>query len=139
VIFDKTFFVRSFLHVDMHIFFLLCHNLHSFKVLHTKWCSPHYVCIMWIEMIEKFNAPKNEQSIIFLNVLPMFFLFWLFYFFFICVLIIWLSFMHNIILMQHMFYDLNPFIPLQTCFKQHGYSSFKREEKDLNIQTLYIC
>jgi len=45
------------------------------------------------------------------------FLFCFFFFFFICVLIIWLSFMHHIIIMQHMFHDLNPFIPLQTCFK----------------------
>jgi len=52
---------------------LLCHDLHSFKVLHTKWCSPHYECVMWKEIIERITAPKNEWSIIFLNVLPMFF------------------------------------------------------------------
>jgi hypothetical protein len=130
--FDKTFFVRNFLYVAMHNLFVLCHDLHSLKVLHTKWCSPHYVCIMSKEMIERINAPKKERNIIFFNVFPMFFLFWLFIFL-ICVLINWLSFMHHIINMQHMFYDLNPFIPLQTSFKWHVYSSFKREEKDLNI------
>ncbi len=137
MIFDNTFFVISFLHVGMHIFFLLCHDLHSFKVLHTKWCSPYYVCIMRGEMIEIINVPKKKWSLIVLNVLPMFFYFDFFLKF--CVLIIWLIFMCHIIIIQHMFYDLNPFIPLQTCFKWHGYSSFKREEKDLNIQTLYIC
>jgi hypothetical protein len=138
VIFDKTFFVRSFLHVDMHIFFLLCHDLHSFKVFHTKWCSPHYVCIMWKEIIERINAPKKEWSIIFLNVLPMFSLFCLIFFFHLCFDNL-IKFYAQIIMIQHMFYYLNPFIPLQTCFKWHGYSSLKRKEKDLNIQTLYIC
>jgi len=47
--------------------------------------------------------------------------------------------MHDIIIIQRMFYDLDPFIDLKTCYKLHGYSSFKREEKELNIQTLYIC
>ncbi len=136
MIFDKTFFITSFLYVGMYIFFLLCHDLDSFKVLHTKWCSPYYVCIMWKEMIEIINAPKKEQNIIFFNILVVFF-FLLLLFFNLC-FEIWLSFMHHIIIMQHMFYDLNPFIALQTCFKGHGYSSFKREENYLNIQTLYI-
>jgi len=119
-------------------FFLLCHDLRSFKVLHIEWCSPHCVCVMWKEMIERINAPKKELNIIFLNVFPMFF-FILTNFFFICIFIIWLSYMHHIIIVQHMFSDFNPFIPLQTCFKWHGYSSFKGEERDLNIQTLDIC
>jgi hypothetical protein len=88
-------------------------------------------------MIERINAPKKKQNIIFLNVFPIF-NFILNIKKFICVLIIWLSFMHHIIITQHMFYDLNPFIPLQTCFKWCGYSSFKKEEKNLNIQVLYI-
>jgi hypothetical protein len=33
-----------------------------------------------------------------------------------------------------MFYDINPFILLQGCFKWHGYSSFKRKGKNLTFK-----
>jgi hypothetical protein len=118
----------SFLYVGMHIFFLLC--------IHLKCYTPSDVHLIRCALREKkwlkelMHQKRNE--VLFSLMFFLCFLFWLFYFF-ICVLIIWLSFMHHIIIIQHMFYDLNPFISLQTCFKWHGYSSFKRKEKKLNI------
>jgi hypothetical protein len=42
------------------LFFLFHYDLQSFKVLHTKQCSPHYVCIMWKKTIETINEPKKR-------------------------------------------------------------------------------
>jgi len=56
-----------------HFFFLLHCGLHSFKVLHNKWCSFHYVCMMWKEMTEKISGLEKEKCIIFFNVLLKFF------------------------------------------------------------------
>jgi hypothetical protein len=67
----------NFLCLGMNIFFLLHYDLHLLKVLNTKWCSPHYACIMWKETIERINGPKKWRCIIFLDVFPMFFKFWL--------------------------------------------------------------
>jgi hypothetical protein len=67
----------SFLCLGMNIFFLLHCDLYLLKVLNTKWCSLHYVCIMWKETIEIINGPKNERCIIFLNIFLMFLKFWL--------------------------------------------------------------
>jgi hypothetical protein len=54
--------------------FLFFHyGLHLLKMLHNKWCSPHYVCIMWKEKIERFNEPQKERCNILLIVLPMYF------------------------------------------------------------------
>jgi hypothetical protein len=80
-------------------FFLLHCNLHPHRVLQTKWCSFHYVCIMWKEMIEKINEPKKKRCIIFLNVLPMVFFGQFFFWYGIL-----LSFVHHIIIynMSHM-------------------------------------
>jgi len=47
--------------------------------------------------------------------------------------------MHDIIIMQHMFYDLDPFIPLQTCLNDMDIHLSKTRKRYLNIQTLYIC
>jgi hypothetical protein len=45
-----------------HAFFSLLHcGLHSFKMLHNKWCSPHYVCIMWKETITKLVNQKMKD------------------------------------------------------------------------------
>ncbi len=67
---SKTIFFISFLYLGMHFFFPLHYGLHWFKVLH-KWCSPHYLCIIWKETIERINAPKKGRFII---VFKMFFL-----------------------------------------------------------------
>jgi hypothetical protein len=138
VIFDKTFFVTSFLYVGMHILFffvMIC--------IHLKCYTPSDIHLIMCALCEKKWLKElmhqKWNKILFSSMFFLFLiLFWI-YKKFICVLIIWLSFMHHIIITQHMFYDLNPFIPLQTCFKWHGYSSFKKEEKNLNIQVLYIC
>ncbi len=77
----------SFLCLGMNIFFLLrCDNTH----LHTKWCSPHHVCIMWKETIERINGPKRKDvlfSYVFKNPGYKIIL--------ICVLIIWLNTSHH--------------------------------------------
>ncbi len=51
--FWQNIFRNKFLICGHAHFIFLYRDLHSFKVLHTKWCSPHYVCVMWKEMIEK--------------------------------------------------------------------------------------
>jgi hypothetical protein len=68
----------------LHVIFMPCnfsaswwYKLNVLKALNIKWCSPHYVCIMWKEMIEIINEPKKERCITFLNVFPMFWNFWL--------------------------------------------------------------
>jgi hypothetical protein len=92
----KTFFVMSFLSLAFTYFLLFHCVLHSLKVLHNKWCSDHYVCIMWKQTIEKFSGPERKDVLF----SSMFFL-CIFLFaqqiIFICVLIIWLNFMHHII------------------------------------------
>jgi hypothetical protein len=65
-------------------FFLFRCDLHLLKVLDTKCYSPHYVCIMWKEMIEKINGPIEESFTIFLNVFLMFKKIWLQNYFDIC-------------------------------------------------------
>jgi hypothetical protein len=36
-------------------------------------------------------------------------------------------------------HDSNPFIPLQTCFKLHGYSSFKKKKKPKYLKCRYLA
>ncbi len=136
MIFDGTFFFMNF-YVWACTYFVpfivIC--THLSKVLHNNRCSLHYVCIMWKKLIEITSGQKMD---IFLNVLLMYFSFWL-NIILIYVLIILLSFVHFIIAMKHKPYDINPFIPLQARFKSHMYISFKKEQKILNIQNLHIC
>ncbi len=61
----------------INYFFLLHCDLHSLKVLHNKWCSSHYLCIPWKETIKRFSEPKKEGYNILLNVLLVYFSFWL--------------------------------------------------------------
>jgi hypothetical protein len=131
--FIEHFFVTIFLHLNMHICIFLHCGLHSLQVLHNKWCSFHYVCITWKNTIENFNRPKRKDVLFSL----IFFICFFSSFFFLCDLIIWLSFVHHIISMQHESYDINSFILLQTCFKWNGYSSFKKREKNLIIKNLH--
>jgi len=49
--FTMQHFYHEFICLDMFFFPLLYCNLHSLKVLHNKWCSPHF--IMWNKTIEK--------------------------------------------------------------------------------------
>jgi len=69
IIFCHEFFI-IFEHA--HIFLIFYYYLNSLKVLHNKWCSPHYVYIMWTEMIKLIKVPKKERFII-LNVFPVYF------------------------------------------------------------------
>ncbi len=64
----------SFLCLGMHNFFLLNCDLYSFKLLHNKWCSSHYWCIPWKR---NDSEPKKEGYNILLNVLLVYFSFWL--------------------------------------------------------------
>jgi len=54
-------------------FFFLHYGLHSLQVLHNKWCSPYYMCIMWKETIERTNQPIEERWTILLNVIVYFY------------------------------------------------------------------
>jgi hypothetical protein len=49
-----------------HIFFLFHCDLHLLKMLNIKLCSPHYMCIMWKETIERINGPKKKIVLFFL-------------------------------------------------------------------------
>jgi hypothetical protein len=49
----------------IYIFLLHC-SLHSFKVLHNKWCPSHYVCIMWKQMNEIISELKKLKMHYFL-------------------------------------------------------------------------
>jgi hypothetical protein len=44
-------------------------DLHSLKVLHSNWCSVHYMCIMKKETIERSRVPKEKRCTILFNVL----------------------------------------------------------------------
>jgi hypothetical protein len=50
-----------FLCLGMKIFILLRCDLHLLKVLNTKWCSPHYVCIMWKELLKELMNQKRKD------------------------------------------------------------------------------
>jgi hypothetical protein len=135
VIFDGTFFlVNLYVWACTYFFSFIVICTHLSKMSHNNWCSLHYVCIMWKKLIEITSGLKMD---ILLNVLLMYFSFWL-KIILIYVLIIWLSFVHFIIAMKHKPYDINPRIPLQTCFKWHMYVSFKKEQKIPEIQNLHI-
>jgi hypothetical protein len=87
--------------------------LHSFRVLHNKSCSSHYMCIIWKELIERICEPKKEKCTILLNILLMFFyFFFLVKFYFDMCFDNLIKFMHHIVTIQHKPHDINPFIPL---------------------------
>ncbi len=95
----------NFTYLGMHIFCLHHCGFHSFKVLHDKWCSLHYVYIMWEEIIETINRPKKKMYYF-----PKFFSLWFFFWLkniLICVLIIWLNFMHHIIVTYSLCYMIS--------------------------------
>jgi hypothetical protein len=77
-LFTKHFNHEYYMFGHAHIFFSFIVVLHLLKVLHNKWSSPHYVCIMRKEKIERFSEPKKEGCNILLNVLPMYLPFQLF-------------------------------------------------------------
>jgi hypothetical protein len=57
-----------FLCLSMCIFFssfTVSPDLHPFEVLYNKWCSSHYVCIVWNKMIKKISEPKKKRYNIF--------------------------------------------------------------------------
>jgi hypothetical protein len=109
-------------------FFMFHCGLHSFRVLHNKWCSSHYMCIIWKEIIKKICEPKKEKCTIVLNV----------FFFFglkkilICVLIIWLSSWITSLLYStsHM---ISTHLYLYKCVLNDIGISFKKEGKNLHI------
>jgi hypothetical protein len=129
---------------NFHNEFSICGHAHMFFFfamicIHLKCYTPIDVHLIMCALCEKkwlkklMHLKRNKilfSSMLFLCV------FILTIFILICVSINWLSFMHDIIIKQHMFYDLNPFIPLQICFKWHRHSSFKREEKILKHSNL---
>jgi hypothetical protein len=42
-------------------------SLHSFKVLHNKWCSHHYVYIMWKETMKKNLMNQKTKDVLFFS------------------------------------------------------------------------
>jgi len=129
----------NFLCLGMYIFFLFQFDLHSFNLLH-KWCSPHYVWIMWKELIERISGLQKEVCIILFNVLYIYIYRYNFDFFtkmyFDHLLKFCVSYCYYIAQAIH---DSNPFIPLQTCFKLHGYSSFKKKKKPKYLKCRYLA
>jgi hypothetical protein len=69
-----------FVELWWHPLVLHC-SLHSFKVLHNKWCSPHF--IMWNKTIERINEPKKKGCII-SSMFFMYIFFWLKTYFHMC-------------------------------------------------------
>jgi len=61
VIFDGTFLSWVFYIWTCTIFFFLHCGLHLLKVLHNKWYSSQYVCIMWKETIKGMNGPRKKK------------------------------------------------------------------------------
>ncbi len=77
-----------------------------------------------------FSCPKQLQNIscsLFENPQKFGFLY-----IYMCVLIILLSFIH------HKPYDINPFVFLKSCFKWHGYLSFKKWRKKYKQLKTYL-
>ncbi len=106
-------------------FFLYHYGLHSLKVLDNKWCWFHYVCIMWKEAIERFSEPKKDRCNILLNVLTMYFSFWLKPYFDMCfdnLIQIYAS--HHCYITQAIWQQTMHW----TCFRWHGYLCFEREK-----------
>jgi hypothetical protein len=63
------FFIEHFCHEFSrfgltHILFFFRCVLHSLKVLHNKWYSHHYVCIMWKELLKDLMNQKRKDVII---------------------------------------------------------------------------
>jgi len=122
-----SFFIM-FGHIYISLWFAL-------KMLH-KWCSHHCMYIMWNETNEKISGLKKKGCNIFLNILPFFFwlkniLIYIFWYFdwVLCIT----SLLYNI---SH---DIDPLMPLQACFKRHGYLLFQKKKTPLNFLNLYIC
>ncbi len=77
----------------MNIFFLLHYDLHLLKVLNTKWCSPHYACIMWKEQLKELMDPKKKK-LLFSSMFFLCFKIFGYRIIFIYVLIIWVNTSH---------------------------------------------
>jgi len=58
--------------LNMHFFFHC--DLHSFKMLHNKWCSFHYVYIMWKKQLKNLM----DQIYIYIYNFPQFLIIYLF-------------------------------------------------------------
>jgi hypothetical protein len=52
----------SFLCLGLKLFFLFHCDLHLFKMLNIKQCSPHYVCIMWKEWLKELMNQKRKDA-----------------------------------------------------------------------------
>ncbi len=127
----------NFLFLGMNIFFLLHYDLHLFELLNTKWCSFHYVCIVWKKTIERINGPKKERCIIFLNVFVMFLNFWSQNYFDMCFdnlikCIASLLYSACCMISTHLYLYKN-------AFNDMGINLQKREKKNLSIYNLHIC
>jgi hypothetical protein len=108
-------------------FFPLHYDLHSFKALHNKWCSFIMCAICEKKWLKDVMNQINKDVIIFqcFSYVFFFFFFGLEKYFDLC-------FDNLIKIYASHHYDNKPFISLQTCFKWHGYSSFKSEKKYTN-------
>jgi hypothetical protein len=67
--FWQSIFCYEFSMFEHAQFFFLHYGLHSLQVLHNKWRSPYYICIMWKETIERTSEPMEERWTILLNVI----------------------------------------------------------------------
>ncbi len=112
--------------------FLLYHySLDSLKVLDNKWCWFHYVWIMWNFFFERFSKPKKEGCNSPLDVLPMYFFFWLKTYFDMCfdnLIKIYAS--HHYYIAQVIWQQTMHW----TCFKWHGYLFFEREKNPQQLK-----
>jgi len=102
--------VMNFLCLGMHFFFLSLWFALTWNVTHQLMFTSLKVYYVK-KMIKKINGPKKGKM----------------YYFPQCS-----SYVLRKTLVKK-YLGINPCILLQGCFKWHGYSSFKREEKNLNI------
>jgi hypothetical protein len=56
-------FIMNFLGLGLHTFIFPSLCLHSLKVLHNKWHSCHYVCIMWKYLLKDLVHQKRKDVI----------------------------------------------------------------------------
>jgi len=94
-----------FLYLGMNIFFLFHCDLHLLKMLNTKLCSPHYVCIMWKETIKRINGPKKKKMYYFPLCFSYVFNFLVTKLFWYVFLIIWLNASHYNYIMHILWYQ----------------------------------
>jgi hypothetical protein len=108
-----------FLCLGMNIFFLFHCDLHLLKMLNTKLCSPHYVCIMWKETIERINGPQKKTNVLFSFMFFPCFLIFGYKILLICVLIIWFNASHYNYIIHVLWYQPTYTFTrmfLMTCF-----------------------